>query len=217
MLPCGQLRFTARAKKVLEMASGQAPGYDHVDTWHILFGLLREGDGVGAMVLFTLGADQYRVGLRVTQLLARDHSEQAPGEGSGLDERARARLLDNPLARINLLDQRLAAVERSLGLQPRRDIPDRVRMQRFGPLCASLAMTTWACVNPHPISSSTDRQPSISATSRAGSIHPVKAVLLLARFGRRMSIFPNGPWCHCPRVAGRVGAGPRPGHLGRVR
>ena len=100
------------------MASGQAPGYDHVDTWHILFGLLREGDGVGAMVLFTLGADQYRVGLRVTQLLNRDRGKEAPGEDSGLDERARARLLDNPLARINMLDQRLAAVERSLGLQP---------------------------------------------------------------------------------------------------
>ena len=123
--PSGQPRFTPRAKKVLEMASGQAPGYDHVDTWHILFGLLREGDGVGAMVLFTLGADQYRVGLRVTQLLNRDRGKEAPGEESGLDERARARLLDNPLARINMLDQRLAAVERSLGLQPDHGGPDQ--------------------------------------------------------------------------------------------
>ncbi len=114
----GQLRFTPRAAKVLEMASGLSHGYDHVGTWHILLGLLREGEGVGAIVLFTLGADQHRVGLRVTQLLHGDRGNQAPGEGSQPGERAHARLLDNPLARIDELDRRLAAAEQGLGLQP---------------------------------------------------------------------------------------------------
>jgi hypothetical protein len=141
--PSGQLQFTPRAAKVLELASGLSHGYDHVSSWHILLGLLREGDGVGAMVLVTLGADQNRVGLRVTQLLNMDRGEEVPGEGSGLDERARARLLDNPLARIDALDLRLASVERSLSLHPdpgdldqqtvtvRRETAATVDMQEF--------------------------------------------------------------------------------------
>jgi ATP-dependent Clp protease ATP-binding subunit ClpC len=80
--PSGQLQFTPRARKVLELASGLSHGYDHVGSWHILLGLLREGDGVGAIVLFTLGADQYRVGLRVGQLLRGDRGNEASGEGS---------------------------------------------------------------------------------------------------------------------------------------
>lgn len=125
--PSGQLQFTPRATKVLEMASGLSHGYDHVGSWHILLGLLREGDGVGAMVLVTLGTDQNRVGLRVTQLLTRDRGQEVPGEGSGLDEcgRPRARLLDNPLARIDALDRRLATVERQLSLHPDLGDPDQ--------------------------------------------------------------------------------------------
>jgi Clp amino terminal domain, pathogenicity island component len=114
--PSGELRFTPRATKVLELASGLSPGSDHTDTWHVLLGLLREGEGVGAMVLFTLGADLYRVGLRVTQLLSNNRGQDAPDVGSGLDQQAHARLLDNPLARIDALDRRLALVERSLSL-----------------------------------------------------------------------------------------------------
>lgn len=141
--PSGQPQFTPRAKKVLKLASGLSPGYDHTGTWHILAGLLLEGDGVGAHVLFTLGADQYRVGLRVNQLLNRDRGKEAPGEGSQPGERAYARLLDNPLARIGALEGRLAAVQHRLGLQPDlgdldqqtvtvgRETPAAVDMQEF--------------------------------------------------------------------------------------
>jgi ATP-dependent Clp protease ATP-binding subunit ClpA len=116
--PSGPPQFTPRAKKVLDMASRLSPGYDYVGTWHILLGLLQEGDGVGAVVLTALGADQYRVGLRVTQLLNGDRGNEAPGEGSQPSEQAYARLLDNPLARIDALDRRLAAIEHRLGVQP---------------------------------------------------------------------------------------------------
>lgn len=115
--PSGQLQFTPRARKVLELASGLSHGYDHVGSWHILLGLLREGDGVGAIVLFTLGADQYRVGLRTSQLLRGDRGNEASGQGSQPDARTYARLLDNPLARIDVLDRRLAAAEHRLDLQ----------------------------------------------------------------------------------------------------
>lgn len=139
--PSRQLRFTPRAKKVLEMASGF--GSDHIDTWHVLVALLREGEGVGAMVLFTLGADQYRVSLRVTQLLNAARGNGAPGAGSQPGEQEHARLLDNPLARTNVLDQRLTAVEHQLGLQSdlggldqqtatfRRETAAAVDMQQF--------------------------------------------------------------------------------------
>jgi ATP-dependent Clp protease ATP-binding subunit ClpA len=126
--PSGQLQFTPRAAKVLELASGLSLGYDDVGSWHILLGLLREGDGVGAIVLVTLGADQNRVGLRVTQLLNKDRGQEAPGEGSGLDELARARLMDNPLARIDALDRRLGSVEHQLSLHPDLGNPDQQTM-----------------------------------------------------------------------------------------
>jgi hypothetical protein len=115
--PSGQLQFTPRARKVLELASGLSHGYDHVGSWHILLGLLREGDGVGAIVLFTLGADQYRVGLRTSQLLRGDRGNEASGQGSQPDARTYTRLLDNPLALIDVLDRRLAAAEHRLDLQ----------------------------------------------------------------------------------------------------
>jgi hypothetical protein len=64
------------------------------------------------------GADQHRVGLRADQLRHGDRGNQAPGEGSQPGERAYARRLDNPLARIDELDRRLASAEHQLGLQP---------------------------------------------------------------------------------------------------
>jgi ATP-dependent Clp protease ATP-binding subunit ClpC len=67
--PSGDIQFTPRAKKVLDLASGEALGSDYIGTEHILLGLVREVDGVGAMVLSELGADQSRVRLRVTRLL----------------------------------------------------------------------------------------------------------------------------------------------------
>ena len=44
------------------------------------------------MVLFTLGVDQYRVGLRVAQLLTRDRGNEAPGTSFQPGEQAHARV-----------------------------------------------------------------------------------------------------------------------------
>ena len=65
--PSGGRLFTPRAKKVLELASGQAAG-GHVGSEHIRLGLILEGNGAGALMLPVLGADQNWVRLRVTQL-----------------------------------------------------------------------------------------------------------------------------------------------------
>jgi ATP-dependent Clp protease ATP-binding subunit ClpC len=55
--PTGHVPFTPRAKKVLEMALREALqlGHDYIGTEHILLGLLREGEGVGAQVLLKMG------------------------------------------------------------------------------------------------------------------------------------------------------------------
>jgi ATP-dependent Clp protease ATP-binding subunit ClpA len=51
--------FSPRAKKVLELALREALRLDHhyIGTEHILLGLIREGDGLGARVLTDAGID----------------------------------------------------------------------------------------------------------------------------------------------------------------
>ena len=61
--PTGHIPFTPRAKKVLELSLREALqfGHNYIGTEHILLGLIREGEGVGAEVLQRLGADLNRV------------------------------------------------------------------------------------------------------------------------------------------------------------
>src|SRR5215213_8393920 len=56
--PSGHIPFTPRSKKVLELSLREALalGHNYIGTEHILLGLLREGQGVGAEVLVNLGA-----------------------------------------------------------------------------------------------------------------------------------------------------------------
>jgi hypothetical protein len=70
-VPEGHIPFTPRAKKVLEMSLREALqlGHNYIGTEHILLGLLREGQGVGAQVLVKLGADLPAVRVAVAQLL----------------------------------------------------------------------------------------------------------------------------------------------------
>ena len=121
--PSGHIPFTPRAKKVLELADREARalGHDYIGTEHILLGLIREGDGVAAQVLVKLGADLNRVRQQVIQLLRGDQGTDVAGAGSRRGKRARARLLDDALARIDALDRRLAAIERWAGLRPDLD------------------------------------------------------------------------------------------------
>ncbi|HWC10321.1 MAG TPA: Clp protease N-terminal domain-containing protein [Acidimicrobiales bacterium] len=76
--PSGQVPFTPRAKKVLELSLREARqlGHSYIGTEHILLGLVREGEGVAAMVLVKMGAELGRVRAQVMEVL-----EQAPEEG----------------------------------------------------------------------------------------------------------------------------------------
>src|SRR5215471_1194954 len=69
--PPEHIPFTPRSKKVLELSLREALqlGHDYIGTEHILLGLIREGDGVAALVLVKLGGDLNRVREQVIQLL----------------------------------------------------------------------------------------------------------------------------------------------------
>jgi ATP-dependent Clp protease ATP-binding subunit ClpC len=68
--PSGHIPFTPRAKKVLELSLREALqlGHNYIGTEHILLGLIREGEGVGALVLVKLGADHSRVRQTVAEM-----------------------------------------------------------------------------------------------------------------------------------------------------
>jgi ATP-dependent Clp protease ATP-binding subunit ClpC len=123
----GHIPFTPRAKKVLELADREARALGHgfIGTEHLLLGLIRQGDGVAAQVLVKLGADLNRVRQQVTELLGGYQAADVTGAGSRRGKRARGRLLDDALARIETQDRRLAAVERWVGLRP--GVDDLVR------------------------------------------------------------------------------------------
>jgi ATP-dependent Clp protease ATP-binding subunit ClpC len=81
----GHIPFTPRAKKVLELSLREALqlGHNYIGTEHLLLGLIREGQGVAAQVLRTLGADLNRVRQAVTHLLSGPTSsptEQEPSQ-----------------------------------------------------------------------------------------------------------------------------------------
>jgi len=74
----GHIPFTPRTKKVLELSLREAQrlGHDHIGTEHILLGLVREGDGVGAQILAQQGASLDRVQAQVLATV-----RAAPAEG----------------------------------------------------------------------------------------------------------------------------------------
>src|ERR687888_493861 len=59
----GQIPFTPRAKKVLELSLREALsiGHNYIGTEHILLGLARENEGVAARILLDFDADAERV------------------------------------------------------------------------------------------------------------------------------------------------------------
>jgi ATP-dependent Clp protease ATP-binding subunit ClpC len=71
-VPTGQIPFTPRAKKVLELSLRESLqlGHNYIGTEHVLLGLVREGEGVGAQVLQKRGADLDGVRAKVVSLLS---------------------------------------------------------------------------------------------------------------------------------------------------
>ncbi|MCL4449004.1 MAG: ATP-dependent Clp protease ATP-binding subunit [Actinobacteria bacterium] len=83
--PSGSPPFTPRAKKVLELSLREALqlGHNYIGTEHMLLGLVREGEGVAAQVLVSLGADLGKVRQQVIQLLSGYQGKETVGVGPG--------------------------------------------------------------------------------------------------------------------------------------
>jgi len=77
----GQIPFTPRAKKVLELALREALslGHNYIGTEHILLGLVRESEGVAARVLTDLDADADRIRQEVMRVLSGPSRRPAKG------------------------------------------------------------------------------------------------------------------------------------------
>ncbi len=81
----GSPPFTPRAKRVLELSLREALqlGHNYIGTEHMLLGLVREGEGVAAGVLTSLGADLSRVRQQVIQILSNSQGRETANAGVG--------------------------------------------------------------------------------------------------------------------------------------
>ncbi len=75
----GEIGLTPRAKKVIELAVDEARRLNHsyIGTEHLLLGLVREGEGVAAGVLESLGVNLERVRGETTRILAQSQPQQS--------------------------------------------------------------------------------------------------------------------------------------------
>ena len=82
----GNLPFTPRAKKVLELAVEEAStlGHNYIGTEHLLLGLIKENEGIAARVLLNLGVKLEEVREEVLEFLGADYrgEEESGGEAA---------------------------------------------------------------------------------------------------------------------------------------
>src|SRR5215204_733586 len=73
----GQVPFTPRSKKILELSLREALdlGHNYIGTEHILLGLMREGEGVAVRILLDFGASPAAVRDEVLRLLTSSRGE----------------------------------------------------------------------------------------------------------------------------------------------
>ncbi len=85
MVTMGQLPFTPRAKKVLELSLEEASnlGHTYIGTEHLLLGLIRESEGIAAQVLKNLKVKVEDVREEVLELLGAEPTENGGGGTPG--------------------------------------------------------------------------------------------------------------------------------------
>lgn len=76
----GQIPFTPRAIKVLELAPREALslGHNYIGTEHILLGLVRENEGVAARILLDFDADSEKIRNEVVRMLVNPGRSYTP-------------------------------------------------------------------------------------------------------------------------------------------
>jgi ATP-dependent Clp protease ATP-binding subunit ClpC len=98
----GQIPFTPRAKKTLELAlrESQALGHRHIGTEHILLGLVRANEGVAVDILRNLDVDFDKIGRGVAQEIGirggRPSSARLEADPAELHARHRAQMGRRP-------------------------------------------------------------------------------------------------------------------------
>src|SRR6187397_1706728 len=97
----GQIPFTPRAKKVLELALREALslGHNYIGTEHILLGLVRENEGVAARILLDFDADSEKIRNEVIRMLSgpggrRQGSSGSSGSSASGEGKKSSKLLD---------------------------------------------------------------------------------------------------------------------------
>src|SRR5262245_55315639 len=80
----GEIGLTPRAKKVIELAVDDARRLNHqyIGTEHLLLGLVREGEGIAAGVLESLGVSLDRVRAQVIHVLSQSSTHPSAPSGS---------------------------------------------------------------------------------------------------------------------------------------
>ena len=128
----GQIPFTPRAKKVLELALREALslGHNYIGTEHILLGLVRENEGVAARILLDFDADSEKIRNEVIRMLSGPGGRRQGGAaGASGEGKKSSKLLDQfgrnltKLAAENKLDPtigREVEIERIMQILSRR-------------------------------------------------------------------------------------------------
>ena len=85
----GEIGLTPRAKKVIELAVDEARRLNHsyIGTEHVLLGLVREGEGIAAGVLESLGVNLERVRGETTRILAQTQPQKQAATAGGRQTR----------------------------------------------------------------------------------------------------------------------------------
>src|SRR6195256_3570321 len=92
----GQIPFTPRAKKVLELALREALslGHNYIGTEHILLGLVRENEGVAARILLDFDADADKIRNEIIRMLSGPGRRQQGGAAAPGEKAKSSKLLD---------------------------------------------------------------------------------------------------------------------------
>jgi len=109
----GEIGLTPRAKKVIELAVDEARrlGHSYIGTEHLLLGLVREGEGIAAGVLESLGVNIERVRAETSRILSQSQPQAAGAAAGGPRQASRTPTVDQ-------LGIELTAAARSGRLDP---------------------------------------------------------------------------------------------------
>src|ERR671932_588531 len=92
----GQIPFTPRAKKVLELALREALslGHNYIGTEHILLAIVRVSEGVAARILLDFDADAEKIRNEIIRMLSGPGRRQGGGSSASGEKSKSSKLLD---------------------------------------------------------------------------------------------------------------------------